>query len=222
MTTYFDMVNDDIISQILIHVNDVMSYGKLVTLNFFGHVLGNYKFWNMLVKVKFSNITFDLIPNYLYTFDKKDDFIIWYSNYFRLNSAYSYATRYTNNFEKELRETGEYYGKKSEGYKFHAPTMRFALNLVNNIKVLNGAWLGFDARPVAVNTVLAYSLKRLGVEYIDIYRPSRLDPTVPIEETIGAIAEMVKAGYVRHIGLSGLARRPSGEQRWASHRGPAD
>lgn len=137
MTTYFDMVNDDIISQILIHVNDVMSYGKLVTLNFFGHVLGNYKFWNMLVKVKFSNITFDLIPNYLYTFDKKDDFIIWYSNYFRLNSAYSYATRYTNNFEKELRETGEYYGKKSEGYKFHAPTMRFALNLVNNIKVLN-------------------------------------------------------------------------------------
>ncbi len=66
----------------------------------------------------------------------------------------------------------------------------------------NGAWLGFDARPVAVKTALAYSLKRLGVEYIDIYRPSRLDPTVPIEETIGAIAEMVKAGYVRHIGLS--------------------
>jgi aryl-alcohol dehydrogenase-like predicted oxidoreductase len=55
---------------------------------------------------------------------------------------------------------------------------------------------------VAVKTALAYSLKRLGVEYIDIYRPSRLDPTVPIEETIGAIAEMVKAGYVRHIGLS--------------------
>jgi len=66
----------------------------------------------------------------------------------------------------------------------------------------NGAWLGFDARPTAVKTALAYSLKRLGVEYIDIYRPSRLDPTVPIEETVGAIAEMVKAGYVRHIGLS--------------------
>jgi aryl-alcohol dehydrogenase-like predicted oxidoreductase len=66
----------------------------------------------------------------------------------------------------------------------------------------DGTWLGYDARPAAVKTALAYSLKRLGVEYIDIYRPSRLDPGVPIEDTIGAIAEMVKAGYVRHIGLS--------------------
>ncbi|HUY82753.1 MAG TPA: aldo/keto reductase [Acidobacteriaceae bacterium] len=66
----------------------------------------------------------------------------------------------------------------------------------------DGAWLGFDSRPAAVKTALAYSLKRLGVEYIDIYRPSRLDPNVPIEETVGAIAEMVQAGYVRHIGLS--------------------
>ncbi len=66
----------------------------------------------------------------------------------------------------------------------------------------NGVWLGFDGRPNAVKTALAYSLKRLGVEYIDIYRPSRLDAAVPIEETVGAIAEMVKAGYVRYIGLS--------------------
>jgi aryl-alcohol dehydrogenase-like predicted oxidoreductase len=66
----------------------------------------------------------------------------------------------------------------------------------------NGAWLGYDARPNAVKAALAYSLKRLGTEYIDIYRPARLDPNVPIEETIGAIAEMVKAGYVRYIGLS--------------------
>ncbi|MGD0736337.1 MAG: aldo/keto reductase [Terracidiphilus sp.] len=66
----------------------------------------------------------------------------------------------------------------------------------------NGAWLGHDSRPAAVKTALAYSLQRLGVEYIDIYRPARLDPNVPIEETIGAIAEMVQAGYVRHIGLS--------------------
>ena len=66
----------------------------------------------------------------------------------------------------------------------------------------NGAWLGFDARPAAVKTALAYSLKRLGTDHIDIYRPARLDPTVPIEDTIGAIAEMVQAGYVRHIGLS--------------------
>jgi aryl-alcohol dehydrogenase-like predicted oxidoreductase len=66
----------------------------------------------------------------------------------------------------------------------------------------NGAFLGFDARPAAVKTALSYSLKRLGVEYIDIYRPARLDPGVPIEDTIGAIGEMVQAGYVRHIGLS--------------------
>ncbi|MGO4437844.1 aldo/keto reductase [Rhizobium sp. RAF56] len=63
-------------------------------------------------------------------------------------------------------------------------------------------WSGFDARPVAVKNFLAYTLQRLGVDYIDIYRPARLDPAVPIEETIGAIADMVKAGYVRHIGLS--------------------
>ncbi|HEY9236662.1 MULTISPECIES: aldo/keto reductase [Phenylobacterium] len=66
----------------------------------------------------------------------------------------------------------------------------------------DGAWLGFDARPVAVKTALAYSLKRLGTDYVDIYRPARLDPNVPIEDTVGAIAEMVQAGYVRHIGLS--------------------
>jgi aryl-alcohol dehydrogenase-like predicted oxidoreductase len=65
-----------------------------------------------------------------------------------------------------------------------------------------GAWLGYDARPNAVRNFLAYTLQRLGVEYIDVYRPSRLDPNAPIEETIGAIADMVKAGYVRHIGLS--------------------
>jgi aryl-alcohol dehydrogenase-like predicted oxidoreductase len=66
----------------------------------------------------------------------------------------------------------------------------------------DNSWLGYDARPSAVKTALAYSLKRLGVDYIDIYRPARLDPNVPIEETIGAIAEMIQAGYVRHIGLS--------------------
>ncbi|KPV52598.1 aldo/keto reductase, partial [Kouleothrix aurantiaca] len=63
-------------------------------------------------------------------------------------------------------------------------------------------WGGYDARPAAVKNFLAYSLRRLGTEYIDIYRPARLDPNVPIEETIGAIAEMVQAGYVRQIGLS--------------------
>jgi aryl-alcohol dehydrogenase-like predicted oxidoreductase len=63
-------------------------------------------------------------------------------------------------------------------------------------------WSGYDARPIAVKNFLAYSLQRLGVDHIDIYRPARLDPNVPIEDTVGAIAEMVKAGYVRHVGLS--------------------
>jgi aryl-alcohol dehydrogenase-like predicted oxidoreductase len=66
----------------------------------------------------------------------------------------------------------------------------------------DGSWLGFDARPAAVKNFLAYSLKRLGVDHVDIYRPSRRDPAVPIEDTIGAIADLVKAGYVRAIGLS--------------------
>ncbi len=66
----------------------------------------------------------------------------------------------------------------------------------------DGKWLGLDTRPAAVKTFAAYSLKRLGLEVIDIYRPARLDPSVPIEETIGAIGDLVKAGYVRHVGLS--------------------
>ncbi len=66
----------------------------------------------------------------------------------------------------------------------------------------DGGWLGADARPAAVKTFAAYSLQRLGVEVIDVYRPARLDPNVPIEDTVGAIADLVKAGYVRHVGLS--------------------
>ncbi|NVD71636.1 aldo/keto reductase [Duganella sp. BJB1802] len=65
-----------------------------------------------------------------------------------------------------------------------------------------GNWAGIDTRPVALKNFAAYSLKRLGVEHIDIYRPARLDPNVPIEDTIGAIAELVQAGRVKHIGLS--------------------
>lgn len=65
-----------------------------------------------------------------------------------------------------------------------------------------GAWVGYDARPAALKTAAAYSLQRLGTDYIDVYRPARLDPAVPIEDTIGAIGDLVDAGYVRHIGLS--------------------
>ena len=66
----------------------------------------------------------------------------------------------------------------------------------------DGAFLGIDTRPQAVKNFVAYSLKRLGVDHIDVYRPARLDPDVPIEDTVGAIADLVKAGYVKRIGLS--------------------
>jgi len=106
-----------------------------------------------------------------------------------------------------LLDTGDFYGM-GHNEMLLGVALRFRREeVVLSVKfgaqrAPNGAWLGFDARPAAVKTALAYSLKRLGVDYIDIYRPSRLDPTVPIEETVGAIAEMVKAGYVRWIGLS--------------------
>jgi aryl-alcohol dehydrogenase-like predicted oxidoreductase len=65
-----------------------------------------------------------------------------------------------------------------------------------------GAFVGVDGRPAAVQNFLTYTLRRLGTDYVDVYRLARVDPAVPIEETVGAIAEMVQAGYVRHIGLS--------------------
>ena len=66
----------------------------------------------------------------------------------------------------------------------------------------SGAFIGQDASPAMVKTSLAYTLTRLGTDYVDLYQPARLDSRVPIEDTVGAIAEMVQAGYVRHIGLS--------------------
>ena len=63
-------------------------------------------------------------------------------------------------------------------------------------------FLGYDSRPAAVKNFVAYSLQRLGVDHIDTYRPARLDPSVPIEDTIGTMADMIKAGWIRHIGLS--------------------
>ena len=66
----------------------------------------------------------------------------------------------------------------------------------------SGRFIGHDASPAGVKNYLSYSLTRLGTDYIDLYQPARLDPHVPIEDTVGAIAEMIEAGYVRHLGLS--------------------
>ena len=106
-----------------------------------------------------------------------------------------------------LLDTGDFYGMGHNEMLLGGALRFLREKVVLSVKfgaqrAPNGTWIGFDSRPTAVKTALAYSLKRLGIDFIDIYRPSRLDPTVPIEDTIGAIAEMVKAGYVRHIGLS--------------------
>jgi aryl-alcohol dehydrogenase-like predicted oxidoreductase len=69
----------------------------------------------------------------------------------------------------------------------------------------DGSWGGYDARPLAIRNFLAYTLTRLGVDHIDTYRPARLDPNVPIEETAGAISRLIEAGYVRYLGLSELS-----------------
>lgn len=70
------------------------------------------------------------------------------------------------------------------------------------LRTPDGQWSGYDGRPAAVKNFAAYSLQRLGVDHIDVYRIARLDPDVPIEETVGAITELVEQGYVRHVGLS--------------------
>lgn len=107
-----------------------------------------------------------------------------------------------------LLDTGDFYGMgHNEMLIAEALATRSTGKVALSVKFgaqrgPDGGWLGFDTRPNAVKTAAAYSLKRLGVEAIDIYRPARLDPNVPIEETIGAIADLVKAGYVKHVGLS--------------------
>ncbi|HTB77430.1 MAG TPA: aldo/keto reductase [Polyangiaceae bacterium] len=106
-----------------------------------------------------------------------------------------------------LIDTGDFYGMgKNEMLVGRALRDRRDKALLSvKFGALRGpdsAFLGFDARPNAVKSFLAHSLSRLGVDYIDIYRPARLDAEVPIEDTVGAIADMVKAGYVRHISLS--------------------
>jgi aryl-alcohol dehydrogenase-like predicted oxidoreductase len=107
-----------------------------------------------------------------------------------------------------LLDTGDFYGMgHNEMLLCEALTARERDQVHISVKFggqrsPDGAFLGFDGRPAAVKTSLAYSLRRLGTDYIDVYRPARLDPQVPIEDTVGAIKEMIDAGYVRHLGLS--------------------
>jgi aryl-alcohol dehydrogenase-like predicted oxidoreductase len=107
-----------------------------------------------------------------------------------------------------LLDTGDFYG-----HGHNELLLRDALRGVDRDKVFiqvkfggqrdpGGNFIGHDTSPVAVKNSLAYTLTRLGTDYVDLYQPARLDPRVPIEETVGAIAEMIQAGYVRYLGLS--------------------
>ena len=107
-----------------------------------------------------------------------------------------------------LLDTGDYYGMgHNELLIRDALKSRKRDQVVISVKCgalrdPKGNWIGIDGRPAAIKNALAYSLRRLGTDWIDIYRLGRVDPAVPIEQTISAMAEMVKAGFVKYIGLS--------------------
>jgi pyridoxine 4-dehydrogenase len=107
-----------------------------------------------------------------------------------------------------LLDTGDFYGMGHNELLLHRALQGRARDQIllsvkfGGMRDPSGGIVGYDGRPAAVKNFLAYSLRRLGTDYVDIYRPARVDPAVPIEETVGAIAAMLQAGYVRHIGLS--------------------
>ena len=107
----------------------------------------------------------------------------------------------------DLLDTGDFYGMGHNemliGRALRGRRERALVSVkFGALRDPSGAWLGFDARPAAVKNFAAHSLTRLGLDHIDIYRPARLDPAVPIEDTMGAIADLIKAGQVRFAGLS--------------------
>jgi aryl-alcohol dehydrogenase-like predicted oxidoreductase len=107
-----------------------------------------------------------------------------------------------------LLDTGDFYGMGhneiliGEALRRHGRDRLLLSVKFGALRDPAGGWGGYDARPKAVRNALAQTLSKLGVDHVDIYRPARLDPQVPVEDTIGAIADMVRAGYVRHVGLS--------------------
>jgi len=107
-----------------------------------------------------------------------------------------------------LLDTGDFYGMgHNELLIREALKSRSRENVLLSVKfgaqrAPDGSFVGVDNRPASVKNYLAYTLRRLGTDYVDIYRPARVDPNVPIEETVGAVADLIKAGYVRRLGLS--------------------
>ena len=109
-----------------------------------------------------------------------------------------------------LFDTGDYYGcghnelllREALGSRRRDVTLSVKFGALRDPA---GRWTGLDCRPTAVKNAVTYSLKRLGTEYIDIYQPGRLDPAVPIEDTVGAVADLIQDGYVRYLGLSEMS-----------------
>ncbi|WP_435019809.1 aldo/keto reductase [Tundrisphaera sp. TA3] len=107
-----------------------------------------------------------------------------------------------------LLDTGDFYGSGHnelllrEALRDGRRDQAFLSVKFGGLRDPKGGFTGIDNRPASVKNFLAYSLKRLGTDHVDLYQPARLDPAVPIEETVGAIAQMIRAGYVRHLGLS--------------------
>ena len=112
-----------------------------------------------------------------------------------------------------LIDTGDFYGMGhnemliGEALKGGKRERAFVSVKFGALRSPDGGWTGYDLRPAGVKNFLAYTLRRLGTDYIDLYQPARYDRTVPIEDTLGAISDLVKAGYVRHIGLSEVSAR---------------
>ena len=112
-----------------------------------------------------------------------------------------------------LIDTGDFYGMGhnemliGEALKGGRRERAFLSVKFGALRGPDGAWSGYDLRPAAVKNFLAYSLRRLKTDYIDLYQPARYDHMVPLEDTLGAIADLVQAGYVRHIGLSEVSAR---------------
>ena len=106
-----------------------------------------------------------------------------------------------------LFDTGDFYGMGDNetllrGALAHRRDPAFVAVKFGAQRGPDGAFVGIDGRPASVKNFLSYTLRRLGTDHVDLYQPARVDPSVPIEDTVGAIAELVQTGYVRHIGLS--------------------